>query len=186
MECETTSENNGCNYKCCNSWITWPTTLSQRKTRLFRAGRTTTAATTWRGPDAGPAGSAQYVPEKLPAVIPDATQQHQAGDVPLSRYFTTAYCNVPEQLANKGEENFSSVVLGGLERLRMSTIDFLCTNRIRNLKMASPFVAHGQAQNDGQGPAGEKINEFWISGSPPPVRSRVYSALLAAILKAAA
>ncbi len=105
--------------------------------------------------------------------------------VPLSRYFTTVCCNVPEQLANRGE-NFSSVVLGGLERLCKSTRDFLCTNGIRNLKMASPFVAHGQAQNDGQGPAGEKINEFWISGSPPPVRSRVYSALLAAILKAAA
>jgi hypothetical protein len=68
--------------------------------------------------------------------------------VHLPRYFTTVCCNVPEQLAKRVEEIFRSVVLGGLERLRKSTRDFLCTNGIRILKVLSPFVAHGQAQND--------------------------------------
>jgi hypothetical protein len=56
----------------------------------------------------------------LLAHIPDATRNNKLVRVPLPRYFIAACCTDPELAANRGEENFGSGTLGGLESLSQS------------------------------------------------------------------
>ncbi len=102
---------------------------------------------------------------------------------PVLRYFKSPCCSDLEHASNRGEDNFRNGILGGLERLRKSTRDFLFNSGIRNLKVISPLwlmVRPKATYKDLQ----EKIKDLW-AGDPVHPTPEGYNTLLAAIRKTA-